>query len=454
METKNKLVIEYIDRIREEFLKRGHLIKEETYNKIVAMYKDSEKTLPEIKKEIDLLVTDKIENLRLAQEADRLKQVKIEDFQNEILTLKSIDNNGYPHIINTDIKIIGQKETSHNAPVNIKFGLKNGYFKNSASTSTSIFDKLEFVMCQIGKMFNVKMAETHKVYKNNVYLGIVSENVCDVNETFYTYNQATRFIDKNNSDVKIIVDELQRIRKNSEFIKETPIVQNDFDIKIIVDSFLYAVKALNISEESSRKIRQDYFKMIMFDFLVNNVDRNQNNYGLKISEYGDVSFAELFDNSTTGIPGMPKGYQQINSYLIEKNKLLNCLHTYYYDDIKDFSQQCVSNEEDIKNSIDYLCSNELSNQERKKFMSKFDNNMSMIVEKEKERQANNEIKENNAGILNESKVEEGPKLARTKPATTNNIITNNEGKINLIIILIGISLVLILTTLIILFKIS
>ena len=286
MEEKNKLVIEYIDRIRDEFLERGHLISDETYNKVVTMYKDSEKPLHEIKKEIDLLVNDKIETLRLTQERNRLKQVKIDDFQNEILTFKSIDSNGYPRIIQSAIKVNGQKENSHNAPKNISFGFKNGYFKNSASTSTPTFDKLEFIMCQIGKMFNVKMAETYKVYKNNAYLGIVSENVCDENESIYTYNQATKFIDKNNPNVKLIVDELQRIRNNSEYIKETPIVNKESDIVIIIDSFLHAVKALNVSEDSIRKIRQDYFKMIMFDFLVNNVDRNQNNYGLKISENG------------------------------------------------------------------------------------------------------------------------------------------------------------------------
>ena len=58
--------------------------------------------------------------------------------------------------------------------------------------------------------------------------------------------------------------------------------ETEEEINLVVSSFLQVIKALNISEEANRNIRQDYFNMIMLDFIVNNVDRNKNNYGLII----------------------------------------------------------------------------------------------------------------------------------------------------------------------------
>lgn len=448
MEAKNKLVIEYIDRIRDEFLKRGHLINDVTYKKIVAKYINSNKSLEEIKKEIDILVSDKISSLIKEQEQLRLKKVKIEDYQNEELTLKSLDGNGYPHIITSDIEVINQVSDSHNAPINVNFGYKNGFYKNSANTSSATLDKLEYVICQIGKMFGVKMAETYKVYKDNSYLGIISENVCNDNETLYNYSQVTRFIDRNDPDIIALAHELERIgktkhsavAKSKENSYKIPIISNERDVQIVIDSFMGALKSLKIPEDSARVIRQDYFNMIMLDFITNNVDRNKNNYGIVLSEYGDVSFAPLFDNSTIHIPSIPEGYQQINGHLIAKSDLLNCLFNHYYDDIKVFSQKCSNSEEEVISSVSNLCSHELDFNEHQWFMSKFIPNIKMVAEKEQSRQIADD---------QQQKVEEGPKLVRNKPTDL-----NDTGKINLILMLMFMSLILITITFTILFKIN
>ena len=449
MEVKNKLVIEYIDRIRDEFLKRGHLISDDTYKKIVSKYINCNKSIEEIKKEIDILVSNKISSLIREQEQARLKKVKIEDYNNEELTLKSIDGNGYPHIISADIEVVNKVSDSHNAPVNVNFGYKNGFYKNSANTSSTTLDKLEYVICQIGKLFDVKMAETYKVYKDNSYLGIISENVCNDNETLYTYSQVTRFIDRNDPDIIALAQELERIgktkhtvvAKSNENSYKIPVVRNEMDVQIVINSFLSALKSLKIPEDSARVIRQDYFNMIMLDYVTNNVDRNKNNYGVILSGYGDVSFAPLFDNSTIHIPSIPEGYQQINGYLIPKSNLLNCLFNHYYDDIKVFSQKCSNSEEEVISSVSNLCSHELDFSEQQWFMSKFVPNIKVVAEKEQSRQIADD---------QQQKVEEEPKLVKKKPTTD----LNDAGKINLILMLISMSLILISITFIILFKIG
>jgi len=456
MKEKKEIVLKLIDDIKKQFENNGYIISSETYEKVTNEILNSEKYIEELKIELYALVNKKIQELKIQKEKERLKEVDIEDYQNEILTIESLDRYGYPNVINSSLEIIGSSEVGHNAPINVKYGNKNGFYKNSANTSTSSLDKFEFIICQIGKMFNIKMAETYKVYSNNAYLGIISENVCNHHETLYMYSRISKFINK--EELKELIETLEKLGKKKATIKskgndyKIPVVESPEDIKFVINSFLEVVKSLKISEEEQRSIRQDYFNMIMLDFIINNVDRNKNNYGLIISEYGEVSFSPLFDNSTIDIPSMPKGYQQINGFLINKNKLLDCLYTNYYEDIRYTTQTCLRNRETLSNKVYDLCSNELGISDQEWFFGTFNNNLNMIVDKELNNEDNRD--ESSTTLTDKSKVEEGPKLVRTKPTTSNDITTNNAGKINLILILLSISLVLILTTLIILFKLK
>jgi len=439
MEDKNKLVIQYIDRIRDEFLKRGHLINDNTYNKIIAKYKDSRKPIEEIKSEIDLLVLGKIERIKVKQEKERLKKERIENYQDVLLTLKSMDKQGFLNIIQSYV-VTSEKKESNEYHSKVRFGSKNGVFKNNGIVSNAVLDKLEFIICQIGKMFDINVAETYKVYKDSTYIGIISENVCNYNETLYTFNELTRFVDSNDSDIQQLNNELERLKNKKNKLNKKkeifPIVDSKNDILIIINSFLSLLNSLKITEENKRTIKEEYFKMLMLDFIVNNVDRSHENYGLIISEYGEVKFSPLFNNSMLEHHDIPYGYQQINGFLINKIALLNCLYEKYYDEIKRVASNCLYNKEDIIVYIKKISKNELDSDENEWFINIIIDNINMIIEKEQSR--------NN----NEPDLSEIPKLVRTK----SNL--NNQGKINLVYILLSISLILIFTTLILLFKIS
>jgi len=68
MEEKNTLVIEYISNIKESFEKSGHPISSEAVQNVTKKYLNSSLTFEEIKKEIDELVEQKLEELRKRQE--------------------------------------------------------------------------------------------------------------------------------------------------------------------------------------------------------------------------------------------------------------------------------------------------------------------------------------------------------------------------------------------------
>jgi len=452
MDEKNKLVIELLKDIKKQFEKNGYYISEETYYKYKQKYINSDMSLEEIKYDLMKLVEEKIFHLKKEKESKKI----LEDYQNEILTIESLDRYGYPNIINANIKVLSKVDTSYNNVKKVTFGNKEGFYKNSANTTSFSFDKFEFIIVQIGKMLNVKMAEVYKVKNGNVSLGIISENVCKDYETLYMYSEITKFINKDNYEVKEVTKSLKDISRNKVKIKsnnhtyEISVASSKNEIGLVLSSFLTIVNALNINSDDKRRIREDYFKMIMLDFLTGNVDRSKNNYGLIISEYGEVNFAPLFDNATIDMPGFPNGYQQINGFLLKKSDLLNYLYANYYDDIKSITDTCVKNRDTLNNKVFDLSSKELDTEEQSWFLSKFNQNLNMIIDKEIS--MHTELKDE-ANDPEKEIAKESEELKLVRINKENNKVPNNSGKINLILIILSISLVLILTTLTILFKI-
>ena len=63
METKNVMVIAYINNIRNIFEKNGFHVTDDKVNEMINEYKDSPKTYEEIKREIDKFVKRRLEEL-------------------------------------------------------------------------------------------------------------------------------------------------------------------------------------------------------------------------------------------------------------------------------------------------------------------------------------------------------------------------------------------------------
>lgn len=87
---------------------------------------------------------------------------------------------------------------------------------------------------------------------------------------------------------------------------------NNNNIELIIPAFeAYLREKGNASEEQIAKMRQDLINMVVFDCRFGNPDRNDENYGLKVSKYG-VSLYPLFDNER--ILGFAEAVEDIEKY--------------------------------------------------------------------------------------------------------------------------------------------
>lgn len=89
MEEKNKLVIDYINNIKDNFEKSGNPVSDETVTNVTNRYINSSKSFEEIKQEIDKMVEEKLEEIRKRLEF-------IEKMQKEAKSIQdlSVDNIG------------------------------------------------------------------------------------------------------------------------------------------------------------------------------------------------------------------------------------------------------------------------------------------------------------------------------------------------------------------------
>jgi hypothetical protein len=278
----------------------------------------------------------------------------------------------------------------HNKPTLVQFSTnehREGYFKDSSKTSKSFFDKIEYIICQIGKMLEIKMAETYKVYNTDGFCGIISESVFDKEqEHMYMTSQLIDLIKEPSDQFKRYIESYREIlqgnvvefKRNDGSVWKIPVIESEEDIKTVLEAFPRAIVELGQGEEQQAEIISDYYKMIMLDLITNNIDRNNNNYGIIIDQNGNVRFTPLFDNSTIHIPGQPNNGRRINGAMIDRDKLLIVLLKNHYKEIKSITEKCCDNTFEMLEYIRSLYNQELSEDEADYFLRTITDNIFAI----------------------------------------------------------------------------
>ena len=136
-----------------------------------------------------------------------------------------------------------------------------------------------------------------------------------------------------------------------------------------------------VLEDEKEQIKKDYFKMIIFDLLINQADRNNSNYGIiRNTKTQETRFSTLFDNSTIHIPGIPENYYNLNGCLIDRKQMLICLLDNYPEYVSDIINPIVDNQESILSRIEKVATSVLTPKEQGWIMPLFRNNLETMKE--------------------------------------------------------------------------
>lgn len=290
----------------------------------------------------------------------------------------------------------------HNKPSAVYFDGKYGFFKNSSHTSKSVLDKYEYIICQLGKKLNIKMAETYKVYSDNNFTGIISESVLDSNDEkmflakdIYKLiqNPDTNLINYINSIKQLALNNNRIFKRSNNDIWNIPNIDRDEDIDSVIEVFPTLIKKIEPDLHRQNEIIHDYYNMLMLDIITNNVDRNNNNYSLVLDSNNNFRFAHLFDNSTIHIPGLPDNKRRVNGFMIDRDKLLNALFKNHYNDIEYIAKLCSNNKNELINYTRKLCNDNLEQDEANAFLTPITQNIFSVCNFQKMKE-NNQLDKN------------------------------------------------------------
>ena len=272
------------------------------------------------------------------------------------------------------------------------FDGQTGFYKNSSLNTSGMLDDLEFFLSIVGKyVLGFDVAETLKVYdENNNAIGIISKNVAKENESFMMFsNVCDAIMENKNPELEVLYKQVvdMRNRTNQTFYNskgeafERPVLEDEKDIMLVINMFPMSLDYINIPEQEKEQIKKDYFKMIVFDLLINQADRNNSNYGIiHNNATKETRFSTLFDNSTIHIPGIPENYCNLNGCLIDRKQMIFCLLNNYPEYVSDIINPLVDNKEVILSKTEKVAQQELTSKEQEWFMPLFRKNINTMAE--------------------------------------------------------------------------
>ena len=229
-----------------------------------------------------------------------------------------------------EIEEIGPAGAGYNAPMKVRVNGMLGFKKKSINCST--FDSFEYLISQLGKMLNIKVADTYFFDDGSIF----SKSIYDEGEEFITGGDILKYVSISEDEIKEIQEERKQFNETLELVRvknqDKRIAKTPEEIGYVVNQYIDVINRLKVDNRD--EIVRDYIRMCFLDVLTGNKDRVSGNYGL-IKSGDNYSFAPSFDSSTIGYPGIDDNYVQLNHYLIDRKSLYDYLIANHYDCLSD-----------------------------------------------------------------------------------------------------------------------
>lgn len=261
-----------------------------------------------------------------------------------------------------NINIDGGKvnEIGYNAPREINFNGKHVFFKISEASWKSL-DKYEFLVSIIGTEMGVKMANNFFYVSEDGKMGNISESVLNEEETLMMTNQLFDYIMNKHMISEEKLEEIKKFRMGLSEVSDSAcmlrIAKTKADILKNINLFILAITTANV--KNAEEIIKDYIKMVYFDSVIGNKDRNTKNYGLIVGKDDNVRFSPLFDSATICMPKVEDNYVGLNSVLMDRKMTKEVLKEFYPEIISELDEQRALKSLILQQSISILDESEL-----------------------------------------------------------------------------------------------
>ena len=309
--------------------------------------------------------------------------------ENDKYDLISFDKASKKVVTNVRMESTGLKtEQGYPIPdrVNVCFDGINttiGYAKDSSYKDVSInFDDVEIINNWVGKYIGLDMAQEYRVYHKGIKHSLLTMSVETPTRKFKKFHAILNSLNSRIFDTPwykrfMAIKERQvTLVDDNHIYKKVARVYEDYVATIglgvhIFDTVVDTLINANVSEEDieaqKTKFRVDYCSMLLFDCIINQCDRNMENWGYIFdSEKMAFMLAPIFNNYyvTNGILSSgdhsslfigQHDLMDLNGVFVDRSNVLDVLFHDYYEYIIDIVEHIVKNAEDIKTKYLVMC---------------------------------------------------------------------------------------------------
>lgn len=211
-----------------------------------------------------------------------------------------------------------------------------GFYKGGSSPN-----EYELLVSRLGKICDIPVADYSLYFENGSIDGISIS--CIPDKQRYDFILGYDFVKIYPEVVKIV----SRIINNPQQPKpELSRDQTQYYMDILLKGFEERIENL----EQLEKLKQDYFKAVLFNAILDQKDFNYTNFAVLYDKMNDsYQMAPLFDNGAIKNNDAIEGTYITTLGKSKKEDVIDLLFTEYYDYISDFSKQLVSEYEKLNN---------------------------------------------------------------------------------------------------------
>lgn len=287
-----------------------------------------------------------------------------------------IHNSKY-NLINTKEVAIESKSKEINRETGEEYytdAIYEAFMKSSLDTYK---DDLDLINSEIAELLDISSSKVYKVQNSDNLFGIVNivekENYEEQLSVDILINKLIKMIkEKNISLTSWLKDYFSLPKTDSNLL-----LNSEKDIVSVIEMTIFTIMTLfRLNNQELEELRRDYIKMIFFDLISNNIERNFNTYSILINK--DIKYSRLAPIYDYNNEIDSKSYYILNSQYIDKSAILSTLYHRYYPYIKKISKGLKDNKGLYLESINLIIENNINQIYANTIKDNYKNNIETI----------------------------------------------------------------------------